>query len=307
MTLFSERMGVKTEKAIQIGDMDTELRNGLWNCLWSYFIRLGNQFSTSRTRSIILNDTYMELLAEPLWRDFLKRPLDELQPKWRPMVQQFKGYYMSCPWYEAYDFLEVVAQASLKLQKNAVPGFLGGASWANLQAEFIHYCNDVLKRENAGYRFVSKRIVPVTSEAEMVGIEEALAATTASDPLRLVNNHLERALALLSDRHAPDYRNSMKESISAVECLCKLITKNEKGTLGQMLTAIEARGTVKLHKSIVEAFKQLYNYSCDSDGIRHALKDEPTVDVEDAKYMLVSCAGFVSYAIAKAQKAGITL
>ena len=93
----------------------------------------------------------------------------------------------------------------------------------------------------------------------------------------------------------------MKEAISAVECLCKLITKTDKGTLGQLLTAIEASGGVKLHKAQVEAFKQLYNYTSDSEGMRHALKEEPTVDVEDAKFMLVS------YAIAKAQKADITL
>lgn len=38
------------------------------------------------------------------------------------------------------------------------------------------------------------------------------------------NIHLTKALSLLSDRNKPDYRNSIKESISAVEATCKSLT-----------------------------------------------------------------------------------
>jgi len=33
--------------------------------------------------------------------------------------------------------------------------------------------------------------------------------------------------------------------------------------------------------------------------------DEPTLDIEDATFMLVSCSAFVNYLVVKAQKAGI--
>jgi hypothetical protein len=42
-----------------------------------------------------------------------------------------------------------------------------------------------------------------------------------------------------------------------------------------------------------------------ADGIRHALLEESTLDLDDAKFMLVSCSGFVNYLAAKAAKAGV--
>ena len=43
----------------------------------------------------------------------------------------------------------------------------------------------------------------------------------------------------MTDRKTPNYRNSIKESISAVEALCKIITENEKATLGKALKIID--------------------------------------------------------------------
>jgi hypothetical protein len=75
--------------------------------------------------------------------------------------------------------------------------------------------------------------------------------------------------------------------------------------LSPALDAIEAKTT--LHSALKEAFKKLYGYTSDAQEIRHALTDEPNLDIEDAKFMLVSCSAFVNYLVVKAQKAGIAL
>jgi hypothetical protein len=121
--------------------------------------------------------------------------------------------------------------------------------------------------------------------------------------LRPVSTHVEAALKLLSDKKAPDYRNSMKESISAVEALCKIIAKNDKATLAPALDAVTAK--LQLHPKLQEGFKALYGYTNDTHGIRHALKDDREPEVEDAKFMLVSCSAFVNYLIEKARKNGL--
>jgi hypothetical protein len=122
-----------------------------------------------------------------------------------------------------------------------------------------------------------------------------------------VATHLKRALELLSDRKSPDYRNSTKESISAVEAICGLITGNPKAELGQALKEIERGNKVKLHGALSGAFSKLYGYTSDAGGIRHALLDEPNLYFEDAKFMLVSCSAFINYLVAKSSKAGIEL
>ncbi|MCD6238197.1 MAG: hypothetical protein J7K51_02530, partial [Thermotogae bacterium] len=120
-----------------------------------------------------------------------------------------------------------------------------------------------------------------------------------------VNTHLKRALDLLANRKSPDYRNSIKEAISAVEAICNLITKEKKATLGQALKRIEDK--VSLHPALKNAFSNLYGYTSDAEGIRHALLNEPNLSFEDAKFMLVSCSAFVNYLISKASKAGIKI
>ena len=108
-----------------------------------------------------------------------------------------------------------------------------------------------MKREDSGYRFVGTKIVPITSEHEIAGIEEALAATSVTTSLNPVNTHLKQALSLLSDKAAADYRNSMKERISAVECPCKLAGNRPDATL---CPALDARTGARLHSALVEGF-----------------------------------------------------
>lgn len=121
-------------------------------------------------------------------------------------------------------------------------------------------------------------ISEITSEAEIKGIERGL--EDAEAPTKV---HLETALRMLSDREAPDYRNSVKESISAVEAACRHITKLPGATLGDALKKVD-----NLHPAFSRAFSALYGYTSDASGIRHALTDEPTVTYADAKFMLVA-------------------
>lgn len=103
---------------------------------------------------------------------------------------------------------------------------------------------------------------------------------------------------MLSDKKKPDYRNSIKESISAVESLAKIITKNDKTTLGQALKEIESKHNIP--SSLKTAFSALYGYTSDEGGIRHSLIETGvTVDIEEARFMLIACSAFINYLISK--------
>jgi hypothetical protein len=108
-----------------------------------------------------------------------------------------------------------------------------------------------------------------------------------------VHKHLRRSLELLSDRNTPDYRNSIKEAISAVESLVILILKADKGTLGQLIKKLEDE--IGLHPALRKAFSNLYGYTSDEAGVRHALTEAEKVDFNDAKFMLVVCSAFINF------------
>jgi hypothetical protein len=216
-----------------------------------------------------------------IWRDHLKRRLDDLGGDYThsfEVVLDLRKYFLACPWYEAYDFIEFVAK-----QDNAY---------------FCPVFNHVLEREAAGYRFVRGVLSPIVSEKEIASIETA---TSYADRFKPVTAHLSTSLQHLSDRIFPDFRNSIKESISAVEAACQIIMEDPRATLGQAVKKLEDSG-VKLHPAFEGALQKMYGYTSDAEGIRHALLGESTLDSDDARFMLVSCSAFVNYLKAKSSK-----
>lgn len=282
MKWFSERKGLtKPRTVIQTDSIDIELRNRLWNLLYGYYWK--TQDWGYRVRPTPEIESF--LLA--LWHEYLKVPVDSMSVYWADVYRDLREFYYKFEWYRVYDFLELIVAKHPEKVRNK---------------KFIEECNEVLVSELSGYRFVGEQICPITSKEEISEIEEAL-----ESPLKAVNMHLENALQLWSDRKSPDFRNSIKESISAVEAMCRIIAGSGV-PLGQALNIIEEKGNIELHGALKRAFSSLYGYTSDAEGIRHSLLEEKiTLNSEDAKFMLVSCSAFVNYLVVKASKAGIKL
>ena len=163
--------------------------------------------------------------------------------------------------------------------------------------KFMAACNALFEKEMSAYRFVDGVITKITEQQELHEIEQALESS-----LGPINAHLRRALELMSDRNSPDYRNSVKESISAVESFVMHVLGEDKGTLGQLIKKLEDE--VGLHPALKTAFSNLYGYTSDEGGIRHALSEQENVDFNDAKFMLVVCSSFINFVEGKMQNEG---
>lgn len=154
--------------------------------------------------------------------------------------------------------------------------------------------NELFQREYVGYRFIDGEITPISDDIEVAEIEKSLDVEFQG-----CKSHIKKALGFLSDRENPDYKNSIKESISAVESICQIIAQNSKATLGEALKKLEEHG-VKIHEAMKKSFSSLYGYTSDEGGIRHCEGMlESNVTFEEAKFMLVSCSAFVNYLIAE--------
>ena len=281
MRLFSHRKGFKPVKSVvQVDSMDNDLRNGLWNALTIHYWNLVKE-------SWLPTHATMYSFCKTAWDLYFKRTIDTLSKSWPDTRDGIRSYFLSCPWYEVYDFIEFVA--------NNYPDKYKGA-------QFMNYCNSILEREVSGYRFVGDKITQITSEQEIAEVEAALQLPGTLSP---VSKHLQRALELLADRKSPDYRNSIKESVSGVEAVCKLLAGERKASLAKALQEIEKK--VPMHSALKRAFNSLYGYSSDAEGIRHALLEEEKLDFDDAKFMLVCCSAFVNYLVSKSSDAGIEL
>ena len=161
--------------------------------------------------------------------------------------------------------------------------------------EMSNLFNEILREEVSAYRIVDKLVVPVTNEAELEALSESI-----NVPYDAVSTHITKALELFANRSAPDYENSIKESISAVESMCCIITgtSGANATLGNALKKLKEKG-VHIHRAMEKAFSSLYGYTSDEAGIRHGGIDFTNAPPEDAKFMLIACSAFVNYLVDK--------
>ncbi|HEY6767250.1 MAG TPA: hypothetical protein VI386_21025 [Candidatus Sulfotelmatobacter sp.] len=267
---FSERYGYKAARqSIQIESVSPELRNTLWSLLQ---IHIWNDATGSQY--VHLQSPQFQGLCSRLWLNYFKSPLDTMDRQWFSVLVFLRKYFFGCEWYEVYDFVEFVA-----------------TNYPPQKEKFIMSCNNILEREVSAYRFVHGLISPITDAVEIDEIDLALEESSDS-----VRTHLRRALELLSDRSTPDYRNSIKESISAVESLVA-ITVGERGTLGQLIKKL--KNEIGLHSALATAFGNLYGYTSDEDGIRHAILESQNIGSEEATFFLVVCSAFVNFVNSK--------
>jgi hypothetical protein len=274
---FSERLNIQPARSkIQSDSIDDALKNSLWTVIHETVLQLEDgEYAQTRVK--------FTSVCYSLWINFFKYPTDTLW-KWdngkvreEPFTKFLRKWYYAASWFEIYDLID----------------FFGKFEITN----YIKNCNFFLERELSAYRFIDNQLVKISSEEEIESIDQALNIDAKFKPVII---HLKTALDHLSDRKSPDYRNSIKESISAIEALCKIITGDTKATLGNTLKALEK--THKVHNSLKIAFSALYGYTSDSSGIRHALSDSSQdITFDDAKFMLVSCSAFVNYLTAKLQ------
>ena len=283
MALFSERYGyMKPSEVIIRGGITEEIENAVCSA-YDYLKEWMNDIDDHAEY-----DHYYNEMGVFLWTQFLNKRKDEYWRRTRNIpVEVVKDIDM--PWYRKLDIVELCCKWLLSSRNRRIQSIEDG---------FVKYMNHEFDRLNYAYRIVDKEIVEISSDLEIAAIETAL--DNSENNVRL---HLQSALGLLAEKPVGDYRNSIKESISAVEAVCREMTG--KNTLGEALNELANKG-VEIPKVLKLAFDKLYGYTCNPDtGIRHALMvDEGTYVPSSAEaiFMMVSCSAFINYLNAKKAK-----
>lgn len=254
--------------------MDDALRVALWNAVdlvyWQPYVESSDPYRQKD----------LDFVLYQVWSTLFKKPTDtkpdNLSVAWRYLREWF---LQEAAWEEVYDFIELL------------PSWYHDSSGAGTNGTFREICNAILKREMSGFRFIGAQLARITSEQEVDEIEQALAASTGSAH----SIHLSTALRLLSDREQPDYRNSIKESVSAVEAVVRKLSGSSKQGVADALLSLERAGA--LPTAIKNAMTSLYGYaSSPQSGARHSLGETAAeVGFAEAKFSLVVCSAFINY------------
>ena len=273
---FSDRIGITSPpKFLQLEEMTNPLRNSLWNFLLNNFF----QFE----RGLYLKS------ANLIGEKFLKIPIDEIPYIYGKCRDWFKNIFYKMEWYEVYNLIDFLAEYCYD-----ICGFN--------KIKFRLEINQILKEEMSGYQFINDLLVPITNQEEIESITSCIKKATEHDFLG-VKQHIETAISLLSQKPNPDYRNSIKESISALESLVKQISGEETGGLEKALSKLDAK--IQFHGAFKSGLLKLYGYTSNEDGIRHPILAEPSVGFDEAKFMLIICSAIINFLISKSSICGL--
>ena len=262
---FSDRNGISTiNNTIQKTDLDERTRNTIVN----FFDGIIKYYENIDMEDTLYNYIYKHIFV--LTKDDIPNRYSEK----RNII--IDGIKREWSYDEVFSFLEELCL------------FINGK--AKIVLEPYNRINQIFEKECVGYRFVNGIIIDIIDNCEIKEIEAAV-----NNKYEACRISINKAMTLLYDREKPDYSNSVKESISAVEAMCNIIN-GKKDTLNKALEKLDNSGC-KIHPALKNSFISLYGYTSDKCGIRHNNGVDEKTTFEEAKYMLVTCSGFINYLI----------
>lgn len=275
---FSERKGLADFSSIvQTTTLNTRTRNKIYSTIEDTFIDLEDR-NYNKLKNKFCEFFYEEILS--LTKNHIPQSYSSFSTyDYDKVLSDIYEITLSYSYNEIYDLIEGMIATFEYVDDNNPYGF------DKKKDIFIEKINNIFLKENVNYRIVNGLITDIVSKEEIKSIEE-----TIENREKVVSDHFQKALKLLYK--SKDYDNSIKESITAVEAMCQIISGNDKATLGDGLKEIK----VEIHPALKSAFNKLYGYTSDANGIRHANGiGEGNSTFSEAKYMLVSCSAFINY------------
>ena len=269
---FSQAYGyAELPQPLKLEEISDEARTILWSVLFDYV----------RRESISTPGDYRRVAGS--WREILSflhvkhfgLTLDEFDNYLENFIGVYKPIFMQVQFNELFDLLLAIMRVPACPQ------------------EFIQAVAAVFKGSRLAY-VVDVGPPPTIYPAATKEEGEALLQATAelgSAGLAGAVSHLRKAADCINQGDPP---GAVRESIHAVESTARSSDPNAKD-LKSALRSLEKAGG--LHPALKRAFSNLYGYTSNEQGIRHALIDNPQVNVgqDEAVFMLGACASFSSY------------
>ena len=264
---FSQAYGYEElPQPLKLEEITDRARTRLWSLLY-YFV-------SSESAHGYVQGNWKNILTF-LHVGHYGRALDEFDSSLRNFVRVYKSIFMRDRFNELFDLLLAIMRYRQGPQ------------------EFIQTVADVFKEFRLAYVVDTSSPVTIYPSATREEGEAVLQATAELGAAGLSGavNHLRKAAGCINQGDPP---GAVRESIHAVESTARSFDPKAK-TLEPALRSLEAAGG--LHPALKQAFSNLYGFTSDEQGIRHALTDNPQANVgqDEAVFMLGACASFSSY------------
>ncbi len=198
----------------------------------------------------------------------------ELREHWRSLIEQYK----EGPKRDSYAYILEFLQIAVRHHRPDSP--------------LTRALRSIFKQHRASY-FIDTSALPVTimpksSPAEGEAVQESM-KTLREKGQKGAWSHVRKAGQHINQG---EWADSIRESIHAVESVVR--KESGENSLKRALDRIDG-----LHPALKKGINELYAYTCDEEGVRHALLDgsQANVGEDTALYMYGACASFASFLV----------
>ena len=279
---FSQAAGIDPlPQPAALGELSWQARVSLWNIT-----------SQSLTVSATIPDIFGSRQIVSPWATLLyhyhtshlHEPADEFVDDLEACASEIKKLFLHGAYNHVFDFLQVV------LRHPSTPH------------KFCDSVASVLKDCMCAYTVIEDgpTIVPISLPEQRKSIQDAF-RVLKPDLFKGARSHLCKSAECINNG---DLAGSVRESIHAVESVARRLNADAEKSLKPALDALSQKAP--LHHAFKRGIENLYGYTSDEDGIRHALLGEQEkVDIDDAVFMFGACTSFTAYLVNKARTAGL--
>lgn len=283
---FSQVQGIEPlPQPLKLNDLPRSIRARLWTVVFMYMSTSKVDDYGKRTRhGVYLGGDWRQILLD-VNLDLFDEPPDEFDGVFSKQTDRVKRFIYGNQFNRVFDFLQCV------MRHRTCP------------TRFPEDIAKVLVDGLAAYTVVPDpwTIIPRATPEEGAAVERALGGLKDAG-LEGARSHLLKAGESLT---GGKFNDSVRESIHAVESVARTLDLKGSTSLKQALSALGKRGTT-IHPALKKAMLQMYGYTSDKQGIRHAsLGGDTEVGLPEALFMFGACASFVTYLLGKAQESGL--
>jgi len=212
-------------------------------------------------------------------------------------------------WEKAYDFCErLYGHLACEVAYYDDDGrHVVKTSRGEVQAYIESEIQRIFSEEGLAFEF-SDGIVRRSGRKHTVDMASRAHVVLGAARLESARKHYNKALQFFRNPSKPDFENSVKEAVCAVEAAGKALFPTARAsTLGDLAKWLATAKDVSVPKALCSTITAVYTYRSGGDGVGHGGTSGGAATAEVAEYMLAVCASQVIYLVdlANAQEGNI--
>ncbi len=200
------------------------------------------------------------------------------------ITQAIERLINNCEWWQFYDICELTWESLIGKR---------------VKDNFSTQVNILFRDEQLGFELTNGKIEKVGSGFIDARIKEVRYLLKEQE-FKGADKHFEKAIKALNIRPNPDVENCVKDAVSAIESVGRIIVNDDKALLSDIIKDMANKGIIP--KPLDQAIQKIYAYRGDQPGVAHGLVGTSKVTVDEAEFVLAMSAAIIIYLVKKRNK-----